>query len=491
MPYSMDKKDELPDYVRELDEDKQAQWVAVYNSAYETCKKDEGEDCESSAFAQANGVVLEDSERAGLFARISHAVTAVVKSLLGFGKQRTPMGMGDIYQQVWSMLDQMYTEGEEYTYLVDVFVDEGAMYAICTKEGKLWRVPLTIDGTDVNMGEWQEVIHEFKPLTRTTIKRTEDGKYRWFSIANSAVLNRVGEIDSRHCIDSFVGYAQESGEYPYRTFYHKGEAFRTGQCDWLARYEDLLLTSGLYDDTPIAQAEIRARQAEPEYWGESIGYDPLGEPEMMEIGGVKIPVYDVGILREISTAPERECAALYTNRTTTMEVNRMLNQREKEALDKLFGDSAKADEWLATVEGAERSIKDSGQITRTEEVAEAAEEQVIEIDDETIELIAQRTAESLPFADLTAAVSKLTETMDALQRQVSANEIKHAERMTALANRLESVERSDDDKRSEWLEDLPERSAVKVSYRPRVNAAGGEKPSMADIASQTLSNLRK
>lgn len=59
MPYSGPGDDTLPENVKKLDEDKRAQWVDVFNSALAKCKKEDGKDCEASAFAQANGVVKE------------------------------------------------------------------------------------------------------------------------------------------------------------------------------------------------------------------------------------------------------------------------------------------------------------------------------------------------------------------------------------------------------------------------------------------------
>lgn len=57
MPYS--KISELPDYVQKKSETKQRQWMHVWNSSYASCMKDEfakAKDCESEAFAKANGV---------------------------------------------------------------------------------------------------------------------------------------------------------------------------------------------------------------------------------------------------------------------------------------------------------------------------------------------------------------------------------------------------------------------------------------------------
>lgn len=59
MPYSGPGDEKLPEKVKALPEKVKAQWVEVWNSAYGKCTKDGGntKDCESSAFAQAWGVV--------------------------------------------------------------------------------------------------------------------------------------------------------------------------------------------------------------------------------------------------------------------------------------------------------------------------------------------------------------------------------------------------------------------------------------------------
>ena len=58
MPYTGPGDDSLPDNIKDLPEDDRARWVEVWNSAYSSCIDDGGESdtCESSAFAQANGV---------------------------------------------------------------------------------------------------------------------------------------------------------------------------------------------------------------------------------------------------------------------------------------------------------------------------------------------------------------------------------------------------------------------------------------------------
>ncbi|MFQ5858987.1 MAG: DUF2213 domain-containing protein, partial [Anaerolineae bacterium] len=53
----------MPDNVKRLSERKRRQWVAIWNSAWERCRDDDGDtdECERRAFAQANGVVLKSN----------------------------------------------------------------------------------------------------------------------------------------------------------------------------------------------------------------------------------------------------------------------------------------------------------------------------------------------------------------------------------------------------------------------------------------------
>jgi len=59
MPYTGASDDSLPENVKKMGAKDKAQWVAVFNSAHKKCVDDGGDskECESSAFAQANGVI--------------------------------------------------------------------------------------------------------------------------------------------------------------------------------------------------------------------------------------------------------------------------------------------------------------------------------------------------------------------------------------------------------------------------------------------------
>ena len=84
MPYTGPNDPELPENVQELSENRRAQWVEVFNSAYERCtggEVDDVDDCEAFAFANANGVVFEGEDKAVVVRDPEHnALKAVSKT---------------------------------------------------------------------------------------------------------------------------------------------------------------------------------------------------------------------------------------------------------------------------------------------------------------------------------------------------------------------------------------------------------------------------
>lgn len=314
-----------------------------------------------------------------------------------------------------------------------------------------------------------------------TVHRQSDGRYRWIGVSAASVLNRVGEIDSRDLFDSFIAYAKETGDYPIRMFFHRGEQFRTGQADFLARDDNLLITSGLFDDTEIGRAEAEARMSDPDYWGDSIGYLPMEEPEIVRVNEVEIPVYRNGRLAEISTLPEARAASWFTNSNVT-EVRRMMTEVEFEAFAKLFqGDEDQARAWLeSNVDPTNRAIAEDGLITRDDgeaegkpeaEAPEAPEQEVeqpevqereIELDDAAVAEIA-RSVEGLFTERTEAALAPISEQLTELVEAVQTMATNQAD----IGERLEALEQDESDKQRKWVNDLPRRSKLNITYRPR------------------------
>lgn len=444
-----------------------------------------------------------------------NSFTKSLKELLPKSKTDRAMSLSRIQEAIWNRL--MMSEVAYEDYPIDLYADDdNSLYLLTTREGKLFRYPLLVQQDDVTLGEAVQVMEVHQPITtRTIIRQQEDGRYRWFSVSGTAVLNRSGEIDSRELFDSFIEHKERTGEYPYRTFYHQGQAYRTGQADYLARDDYCYITSGLYDDTPLAQAEILARQSNPDYWGDSIGFLPK-KAELTEIAnGIKIPVYRSGINKEISTVPENEAAHWFTR----TEVTRMsLTGKAWDAFVKLWGDDEeKARQWLeANPEARNRAIEDAGLITRTEQddlvklftenkeaalakLEEMAKErttqqpvesgsipqELVIIDDTVIEAVARQVIESETV--VTIATELETAKAELVNRD---NEIKALSKtVTELKSAFEKLVTQEVKTQQQIADDTPAKfqQQARVIYRPRIeHANGSDNQSHSDRAKANL-----
>jgi len=417
-------------------------------------------------------------------ARLIEQLRALWQRLFGPHNERA-QSFGQLYEQVNNLLWPMEL------WLVDLYVEDGQTFAIASDAGRLIRFPVIVDGVEVMLGTPVEVEQMFEARQRSSfsIIRQADGAARWFAVAAAAVLNRVGEIDSRALFDDFIARARTEG-YPTLDFYHH-DALNFGRADWLAREGNLLLASGVFDaDSPLTGAIIEATEKGRGRWGCSVAYEPTREPAMLDIGaGVTIPVYDAGILRKIAVLPEADAASWFT----ALEVKRTMDDRIRQALVTLFGDEAKAEAFISEVDDVNRAIAQRGLIARegngeatppapdvqpdaTQPDAEP-ETREVELSDELVAAIAARVP-----APATVDLTPLQASLDALTAQFAE-----------VSVRLESLERSEDAKKQKWLADLPARAAapqVKATYRPSVaKKTTDDKTDYAAVAEQSLARL--
>ena len=412
------------------------------------------------------------------------------------------MHLGDLYQQV---AEQVYGQ-DDWAWINDLYrEDDGSLSVIISSNGRVYRAAVGVIEGEVAIGEWQEVEIQYVPRERSavTVLRQADGTYRWFAITETAVLLRVGEIDSRDLFDDFIANAPTEG-YPTLRFFHDSR-LDFGDCDWLARDENCLLASGtLRAGEALAEAFVESVERGDVVWGTSNGFMPTAEPELWRMADdVTIPINRKGILREISVLPESKAASWFTAISGT-EVTRM-RADVAEALRKMFGDEEKADAFIAQVDGTNREITEQGMITRgqqpdmsdaetpPEAPPEASQETPAtepteetrtteyELTEDALEALAQRVRESLPEP---VDVAPLTAQMEALASALDTN-------LSALRMRLDALERSEEEKKREWQEDLPSRRNVQVTFRPREQRAATPegKPSYADVANSTLAAL--
>lgn len=419
------------------------------------------------------------------------------------------MVFDQVYEQIWD------DEDLSGAWIHDLYLGDEAPFLIMSRRGKLYRVDLDIAGDVVSLGEMQPVEIKFeatdRAATKTVIREVSPGVYRWFSISASSVLNKDGEIDSTQLFDSFVAHIEETGEYPVRRFHHVShDKFVTGECDYVARADHVLVTSGLFNDTELAKREVEARLENPDEWGESIGYKPTQPPEMIEVSGVQIPTYNDGVLREVSTVKQANACSWFTATTLREEVMRMSAiERVRDALLELFGgDEDTVDGFLADVQVTNREIAEAGLISReeaeTEETptdpvdpeersTEEQEPQEVILDDEALEAIAERFSATLdPLRERMATLEQTITT----QREESESDAEAlAEALQNLVARVEKIEKPEEERIEEALDDAsPKMKRTRVSYRPRVDR--GEEPTddtpafeMAVKAEETLAAM--
>lgn len=388
--------------------------------------------------------------------------------------------ISQLYDVVWSQMR------DSDAWLHDLYYDDGNLFAITSQEGLLYRTPIMMANGDVSLGEAQRVEAEFAASERAQrrggfrVMRQADGGYRWFAIAETAVLLRVGEIDSTALFDTFVERAEEVGYPPLRFYHTPGLDF--GQTDWLARDGACLLASGTLDmDNPLAQALV-ARTADG--WGCSNGFAPDAGPEMLAVAdGVTVPIYNSGTLREISVLPEDKAASWFT-RVAAMGVTRM-NSKVEEALRALLQDDDAAEEVIALVDGTNETIRAKGLITRDQDNSDANAEDapVAENSEEEPEDEEEIPAEGVTIELTEEALSSIMEQLNAgplaeMQAELEAVRSNAQEREAALqetisdlTGQVAQLARSDEEKQREWLADLPRSPVNRVTYRPRDNHA--------------------
>lgn len=443
--------------------------------------------------AENDGCEYSEEQARGLFDKFWQGIKDIFKN--NAPEAERAISGERLHSALWSKIFELDEQiaGSDH-YLVDMYFDESGIYALYADTGRLFRYQVVVQGDDIALGPRTQVMELHQPVaTRTVIRQQTDGRIRWFSVSGTAVLNRSGAIDSRDLFDSCVQYAKETGKYPIRMFYHQGKisrdwqidetamAFKTGQADFLARDGYCYISSGLYDDSPLAKAEIQARQNNPDFWGDSIGFWPTSPDELIEISdGINIPIYREGFNVEISTLPETEASHFFTR----TEVQRMTLQenREWDAFVALWeGDEEKARQWVkshpeARNRAIEQAIDEAGMIARNDndgnDDSDTSNELII--DDSVVEAISRLVIEGKDIATISKSVADIETTL--VQR------FEEIDRLTGsiekLITRLETLEKRDAAASQQIADDTPAKfkeQGARIVYRPRMaNAAVNE-----------------
>jgi len=360
-----------------------------------------------------------------------------------------------LYEQIANAAYQAHPE----MYVYELYAEQDRLYVIAINEGSLYRAPLVVQPNGVLLGEFEQVEVQHVPTARTlSVTREDSGRYRWAGIACTAILNKVGEVDSRALFDNFVQRFNAEPDKPvYLDFFH--EDIFLGRVDYLAREGFTLLASGTFNDDEVGAAVAEGILRDDGYWGQSICYRPLSEPGKIVVGDVEFPVWEDGQLERIALLPAGRAAAWYTTMNTRSE-----NMRPEilAALARLIGED-KAKELALQVDVTNERALDSGVIAR-EADAEAAEAEALDPEAEDADT---NVVEVTPDVD---AILRLRTTQNDLQRAVDSLIEMLNEFVPGVEARLDSLERSEEERRRAYIEDLPA-PTVRQIVRPRETRA--------------------
>ena len=405
-------------------------------------------------------------------------LAAYIRSIVrGVLREDTPRkrakSASDVYYMLW---DELEDRGH---WLFDIYFEGNESFAVTSSNGKLYCVAFTETDNGVEIGEITQVVMQFTPVaadtdaveqqrvkTRFIVKRMADGSARWIAQSSAAVLNRVGEIDAMALFDSMIQHSEDTGRYPFLTFYHAGLALRFGTCDFSMRDGYLLIQSGTFDldgdNADLAEVAIAALERGDQEWGVSIGFYPTKEAEIIRVSGIEIPVYTSGIQIELSLVLERDAASELTSFGLS-STERDMSDALKKKLMALTGDEALAEEFSNRVDEQNRTVEREGMITRgtdpdddlkDEDDPEDTSDIEIEFTDELLEEVTQSVLGNEVITQLTARFATLEQLVTAQAQTIEAQQ-----------KRIAALERDDTEKLDEIKQDEP-RTRRKVVFRP-------------------------
>jgi len=272
----------------------------------------------------------------------------------------------------------------------------------------------------------------------------------------------------------------------------------------------------------------RAYSDNPDYWGASISFWPL-DGRMEKIAeNVSVPMYTDGEFEEISILAEKDACCLFTALHSKERINRMKDELKAQIRLLVGEDEELANSIISQVDESNKTITENGLIRRqseespdpeSEEVVEkdpeveeddSEEEEeekvedsistdsippVIEIDEIVVDAIADKVLQSSQLSEISDSLKSLQKEVEELGKKLASEtaEIIAASKKEGdlISERLSKLEVDEEEKRENWLNDMPKSSKTVVKYRPRTQSVEAEhEASFDEIASKTLENIK-
>lgn len=438
---------------------------------------------------------------------------------LSMDKKQRAVAMNRVWDQAWSALESddrefnLSNEDERFrfSWLMDIYWDRGTLYALVARDGMLFRRDITVGDDTVALGDEIRVVEQHMPtieqerqITRVSVTRQKNGRYRGTIIASVAALNRIGEIDSSSLFDSFIKHATTNNDYPIITAFHLGDSSRIGQADFLARDGFVYICSFLFDDTKFGNASARGITANPSYWGNSIEFTPMKRDMIEVVPDIRIPVYSKGRNTAVTILAERNAASLFTaHSVSTNEVNRM-NKRLFKDIQKLLDDDPElAEQFAELVDHANGEIRSNGLIARSTDDDDQSdsdednneENPDLELDEDLLAEVIAGVTSSEAFSSAMQQDSERLGRIESMLADLTSRSKKGETTLRSFEKRLFDLEGDDDDRKRKWQDDLPKpKPRRRATYRPRdaqppatSNSAGDE--SSTEVAGRALSKI--
>lgn len=477
-----------------------------------------------------------------------------LRNLLQPKKRDLMMGM--VWEGVWSHFSEMNKNaGNEYgdydpnlyQFFQELYVASGGgIFALSVQGGKLYRSAVTVTDAGVMVGMPEQIVMRFEPLQRTRIvTRLDNGLPVFLSILATAALNKANELDTRALFDDFI--SRFTGETEYMNVYHlDNDKSRIGKLLWIGRDENLLLGLWTPDDNIVGRAVAETLAADEKgEWGVSIEFLSDDEGYLVEVvPGIELRAFAKGELWGASVVRSAHACSWFTGHTKERVFT--MNKEVKQAIETLIQDPDALKEFETWVDGANRTIKDSGAITRADaactcdteltaradgcpdsaklsvQVASLAEtvtalstqvagivnveatelsteNQTIEIGPEAAQGIAEAVFSGEAFRSLADGVARLSGALEAQSKQtldaVQALTDRVVKLETTATERISKLERTDEDKLRDHDEMKPRGSNVTVAWRPsrgkEDKPTNGKTMTLAQMARKTTEAWEK